>query len=239
MFAFKVDIEAIIDIKLLDARIKEIRSDSGLRQQLGAERERVKQLEAKIAKLQVSGSTASKQEVRDVINGLSAIDWFNKGRGQGYDITINCCSKAIELDPQFAEAYDWRGLMYYKLGNYDAAIRDYNKVIELGPQLEHRDEIKWAVIEWIPLADAYYFRGCSYFELGNYDAAIRDMNKVKELDPQFAEAYSTAGMAYYRLGNKKAAADGYNSYLRITGNKHGKAEEIRQMIKDLGYTPEY
>ena len=43
--------------------------------------------------------------------------------------------KAIDLNPQDAEAYYNRGLAYDELSNYNQAIKDYTKVIELDPQL--------------------------------------------------------------------------------------------------------
>ena len=40
-------------------------------------------------------------------------------------------SKAIELSPDDAELYSYRGKAYYHDDDYDCAIRDYNKAIEL------------------------------------------------------------------------------------------------------------
>ena len=41
--------------------------------------------------------------------------------------------KAIELDPNDAEAYNNRGNSYRDLGQYQRAIEDYDKAIELDP----------------------------------------------------------------------------------------------------------
>ena len=40
-------------------------------------------------------------------------------------------NKAIELDPELAEAYFNRGSTYYYKGQEDLALADFNKVIEL------------------------------------------------------------------------------------------------------------
>ena len=42
-------------------------------------------------------------------------------------------SKAIELKPDYAEAYSNRGAAYLHKGEYDNGIQDLNKAIELKP----------------------------------------------------------------------------------------------------------
>ena len=326
IFAFQVNIEATIDIKLLDERIKELRSDSSLKEQLEAQGEKIKQLETKIADLQTSNSTASKQTVKNVLNELSAVDWYNKGwNTNDKNIQIDCFTNAIELNPQYVAAYHSRGIANGNLGNHNAALQDFNRAIELDPQyaaayrnrgiaygnLGNRDaalqdfnkaieldpkyargyysrgiaygnlgkhgaalqdfnraielDPKYAVaygnrglayghlgkhdaairdftkaIELDPKdAIAYRNRGLAYKNSGNDEAAIRDYNKAIELDPTYAAAYRNRGDAYKTLNKKREAADDYNSYLRITGNKAGNTEMVRQLIKDLGYLPQY
>ena len=50
------------------------------------------------------------------------------------DKAIEDYTKAIELNPQHANAYHNRGLAWSKKGDRDKAIEDYNKAIELNPQ---------------------------------------------------------------------------------------------------------
>ena len=47
--------------------------------------------------------------------------------------SIEDYDKAIELDPNDAEAYNNRGNSYSDLGQYQRAIEDYDKAIELDP----------------------------------------------------------------------------------------------------------
>ena len=57
---------------------------------------------------------------------------YGKGKGQ-HDKAILDFSKAIEIDPMYAEAYANRGVAYGILGQYDKAISDFNKAIEINP----------------------------------------------------------------------------------------------------------
>jgi|GEM_PF-3771313 len=57
-----------------------------------------------------------------------------------------------------AEAYLTIGNAYAHKGQYDKAIENYNKAIQLNPNL----------------AEAYYNRGVAYKHKGQYDKAISD-----------------------------------------------------------------
>ncbi|MBF0536864.1 MAG: tetratricopeptide repeat protein [Nitrospirae bacterium] len=89
------------------------------------------------------------------------VDWDNKG---DYDMAIADYTKAIEIDPRFAEAYYHRGLAWRKRKDHEKAIADFTRVIEINPQ--H--------------ADAYYYRGYTYYyeSVGSgYSVASRYIDK--------------------------------------------------------------
>ena len=52
-----------------------------------------------------------------------------------YDKAIAEFSRAIELDPNYAEAYYKRGVAYLRKDKYDEAIADLTKAIELDPRI--------------------------------------------------------------------------------------------------------
>jgi tetratricopeptide (TPR) repeat protein len=66
------------------------------------------------------------------------------------------------------------------LGQYQKAIDDYTKAIELNSKN----------------AGAYYNRGIAYNDLGQYQKAIDDYTKAIELNPKDAGAYGNRGVAY-------------------------------------------
>ncbi len=55
---------------------------------------------------------------------------------QDINLAIMAFTKAIEINPNYAEAYHERGLAYDAIGEYDRAISDYNKAIEINPKYE-------------------------------------------------------------------------------------------------------
>jgi tetratricopeptide (TPR) repeat protein len=79
-------------------------------------------------------------------------------------------SKAIELNPQYAEAYYYRGKAKCNIKHYRDAISDYSKAIELDPRY----------------AAAYYDRGSAKYHLKDYYGANIDLAMAKEIDPYYA-----------------------------------------------------
>ena len=76
-----------------------------------------------------------------------------------------------------AEEYFKWGSAYADKGEFDKAIADYTRAIELAPNA----------------ADVYYNRGSAYHEKGKYDRAIDDYIKAISLDPNLAMAYYNRG----------------------------------------------
>jgi tetratricopeptide (TPR) repeat protein len=79
-------------------------------------------------------------------------------------------NKAIELNSNYAEAYNNRGIVYEYQEKWDLALADYTQAIKLNPNY----------------ADAYINRGFVYLEL-------RDINKAREDFQRAAELYFTKG----------------------------------------------
>ena len=85
--------------------------------------------------------------------------------------------------------YTNRGTTYSKKGNYEEAIREYDRAIEVNPSY----------------TVAYYNRSVAYTKTGQYERAINDCNTVLQLDPKHANSYYTRGVSYWHLGSKNQA----------------------------------
>lgn len=92
-----------------------------------------------------------------------------------------------------AETYYQRGNVYAHQNDFQQALANFDKAIELNPQF----------------VDAYYNRGLVYENLGSaillsgrdyFEKALPDYSKAIELNPQFAKAYNNRGTTYYNLG---------------------------------------
>jgi len=145
------------------------------------------------------------------IKDLKAAEWFEIAYqfliAEHWKGALDAFTKAIELNPQDANAYSNRGLACDKLGNYQQAIKDYNKAIKLNPQY----------------ATVYINRGIAYAKLGNTKQGIKDFNKTIELNPQNSLAYYNKGIAYAHLGNIKQAIENYKIAARL---EHKGAQDL-------------
>ena len=52
---------------------------------------------------------------------------------QDYDKAISEFNLAISINQNTVEAYNNRGLSYYRMKNYDKELADYNKTLEINP----------------------------------------------------------------------------------------------------------
>ncbi len=107
---------------------------------------------------------------------------------------LSCASTQTQKDEsRDAKFYNNRGAAYGEKGEYDQAISDLNKAIEINPRYNK----------------AYNNRGVVYRRKGQYDRAISDFNKAIEINPLDAEAYNnmawlfaTAKTPVFRSGKK-------------------------------------
>lgn len=167
----------------------------------------------------------------------SAGYWFEKGdTAKDNNLKILYYTKAIQLNPQCAPAYNNRGNVYRELGIYHKAILDYTKTVQLDPQnalaYHNRGNIYHKIGRYEDAiqdydktiqhksryAPAYTQRGNAYRNLGKYEEAIRDYNKAIELDPQSASAYNNRGMSYKKLGQYAAAIRDHLKAIEISPN---------------------
>ena len=155
---------------------------------------------------------------RFFIKGNEAL---NKGE---YKEAIRFYTEAIDKFPALEDAYNNRGVAYYKSGEYFNAIQDYSKLI-----LEMNDEhfnargnrvdayiasgrnedairdLKWAK-EYFPDSAMVDFKmGLANFGLKNYQASATNFNEAYTKDPKDVEAVVNAANAYYFMGEFQEA----------------------------------
>jgi tetratricopeptide (TPR) repeat protein len=91
-----------------------------------------------------------------------------------------------------AIAYTNRGVtLLLEKKEYDRAIDDFNKTIELTPRN----------------APAYLGRGVAFVYKGQFNRALEDISRSIELNPKVSKAYDIRGLVYVQMGNPRAIAD--------------------------------
>ena len=98
----------------------------------------------------------------------------------------------LRLDRSWTSAYWDRATAYLALGQYQLAIHDLDKNIQVGSSTGLHIDYNW--------------RGYAYYNLGQYEMAIGDYNEAIRLSGKYTTAYFNRSWAYRRLG-KYAEAD--------------------------------
>lgn len=132
--------------------------------------------------------------------GEILMDGDNFYRRGDREAAIASYTKAIEVNPHYAEAYYSRGIVRRAKGDYDAALADLTKAIELAARVPNK---------------YYYVRGAIQVSRREYDAAIADLTKVINRDAYSAEVYYARGFAHHWKGNYDAAIADYDRAIEI------------------------
>jgi Flp pilus assembly protein TadD len=139
-----------------------------------------------------------------VFGQMTAEDWTNKGDAllydqQKYNEAIQAYDKAIEIDPQKADAWYSKGNALKAQSKYDEAIKAYDKTIQLNPNY----------------ANAWYNKANTLKAQSKYDEAIKAYDRVIEINPQYVSAWINKGVALDDLGKYDEAVQAYNKAIEI------------------------
>ncbi len=122
------------------------------------------------------------------------------------DLQLSYCTRAIESGRlsalELPLAFYNRGTVYADRDDYEHAIWDFSRAIELKPNF----------------MEALYNRGTAYEKKGEYDRAIQDLNRVIALNPKIAEAFHNRGIAQKNKGDYERARQDYDQAIRLSPN---------------------
>ncbi len=141
-----------------------------------------------------------------VTDPRNARDAFDAGmrlmKTTRYDQAILNFNRAVDLVPDYADAYRMRGRAYVAQSDPAMAIRDFSRVSELQP----RD----AAI----LAE----RGFAQLDQKDYPAAIADADRAIALDPKLSRAYNLRASARRAAGDLRGAVEDFSKAIQLEPN---------------------
>ena len=111
--------------------------------------------------------------------------------------------KALELDPELAEAHTAGGLAFALKKNFDQAAKEFEAAIRLDPKLY----------------EAYYFYARTSFQRGDLTKAAELYEQASRLNPDDYQAVSLLVAVYHALGRPAEAAATEQRAVRLT-EKH-------------------
>lgn len=129
-------------------------------------------------------------------------EWLNEDEN---DRAIDCFSRVIELKPDHAPAYAYRGFAYQQKSDIGQAKKNYDRALQLAPDYGF----------------AYYCRGWAKHVEGNYQGELDDAYRGLELDTDPLPYYRRIGAAYHGLQQYDKALEYYNRILASVPDECG------------------
>jgi len=186
-------------------------------------------LKAAVVALTLAGQAAA-QGLADIRAGTEA---FREG---DFGAAVEAFTEAItsgDLDEDaLAITYNNRGVAHGELGQFDQAIADYTRSLELRPddQTTRRN-----------LRVAHIRRSQQRLAEGAYEAALDDLDRAIELDPEHPLAYQRRAELHAERGDLALALNDYERAAAIAPDDADimvALEEIRQERNEIGVAEE-
>jgi tetratricopeptide (TPR) repeat protein len=157
-----------------------------------------------------------------------------------WDRAIRDSNKALELEPNNADAHLSRGIAFNGNREYDNAIKDFDWIDQQkGPNaapaktradaFANRSFSYYQKGEYLTAIDSAYFallvkgdhfeahnnRAMAYIARAQYDKAIGSLNRAIQINPEFSEAYSNRGYAHGAKNNLDQAMSDLNKAIEL------------------------
>ncbi len=123
-------------------------------------------------------------------------------------------TKARDYEYFFNSAQD-----KFELADYEEAILDYNKALELSPT---------------EICLVYSMRGNAKRNLGDFDGAISDQNKALDFDSLYADGYFNRGSAKYKMRDFVGAIEDYTQVIKINPKDSDAYFNRANVKKEIG-----
>lgn len=131
-----------------------------------------------------------------------------------YDQAIAAYQQALEINPEYTEAWLGLGVVQRLSGDFEAARAAYQEALRLNPDL----------------AEAHSSLGTLYVLEDQPEAAINEFEEAIRLNPELATAHSNLAVAYAMVGRFE---DADRALARAVELGYASGDEIQQQIDEL------
>jgi tetratricopeptide (TPR) repeat protein len=152
-----------------------------------------------------------------------AVDFFwlaaKKVTQRDYNGALGDFNRAIQLDPNFAYAYNGRGAIKAEINNdIQGGLADLNRAIQLDPNL----------------AGAYKNRGVVRVrKLNDLQGGLADFDRAIQIDPKYSSAYALRGnLKYDRLNDRVGGIADMKEAAKLF-QQQGKTNDYQKAIEKL------
>ncbi len=142
--------------------------------------------------------------------------WYELRR---YEEAIASCDKALQIKPDYYDAWNNRGNALFNLGSFEEALACYDKAIEIKPDYHY----------------AWDNRGLVLNNLGRYEEALACYDKAIEIKPDYDNAWNNRGNTLFNnLGRYEEALACYDKAIEIKPDFHYAWDNRGLVLNNLG-----
>ncbi|MBO4571462.1 MAG: tetratricopeptide repeat protein [Bacteroidales bacterium] len=115
-----------------------------------------------------------------------------------YALAIENFNILSRLDSTVYEAYFFRGIAKYNLGDFNGAQRDFDRTLHFNPIY----------------TPAYHYRAITLSRMGKYDQALKDLEEAVDLRPSYTGLYFSRGVTYFLSQQFDKAIKDFDMFIR-------------------------
>lgn len=130
------------------------------------------------------------------------------------DAAIFHYTKALQINPNYADAHYNKARMLTDRDKVDEAIRHYNKAIKLSPQLK----------------EAHYNLGLIMTRKGENTAAIKHFSQALQIDNDYAEAHNNLGVLRMQQNKIEEAIEHFQTAVRLKPDYQAATRNLEKSL---------
>ena len=165
---------------------------------------------------------------------------------------LSCYTKAIKLNPNYAEAHNNLGNLFKIQGELEKAITSYYEALEIKPNLydasynlgiiyQQKENFNLAKEKYFLTLEtkpdhigAYLNLGILYRQERNFQSSLLNLEKAEELDPFSAEIKNRLGNTLKDQGNYDAAIENFEKAISLDPKFAKAMNNIGNAYMDIG-----
>ena len=144
--------------------------------------------------------TSNSEELAHCLFGLGILN-ANKEK---FNEALESYDEALEIKPEYQDAWVNRGSALSNLGKYEEALKSYDEALKIKPDSYQ----------------AWNNRGNSLFKMGKYKEAIKSFDEALKIKPDFHHARINRGATLSKLGKHEEAIKIYDEAIKLKSDDH-------------------
>ena len=148
------------------------------------------------------------------------------------DRALSECELAIQMAPDLATAYTFRGLIYDEMGQVEKALADYREALRLDPGSEDAQDFLKSLEQEIEegfqesSTKHHLDQALAYALNDEPERALEECELARNAMPEIAIAYNYLGLILEELEQLKSAIEAYQEAVRLNPRFYAARENL-------------